>query len=304
MNRSNELKINIDAFACTLHVQGGYMQVLEKNFNEICNRAISQGAKPEFSASRYLRCMRVIVDNEGDGAQKILWIQIEPISPHDPAIRFELKGHPLNSRQWKRIGKILHCLTSGIPIDIASANVTRIDIAIDRAGSLDELYCHKLRTKVSNITLANGGSLACLRFGKSTSNSYLCVYGKDWTESRTSPRLREERVRFEYRFKPRVPLSSVIADINLEDKIKNVYVFDKNEIKSENLLNSTQLAIANTFGITPLILSGNANEKRNLLRRLKPFRQGIIKKRQLKKSMKKLQKLIDNLFRVEGSYDF
>lgn len=303
MKKSEKPQINIDAFAFTVIVDEQFIPLLHQNFDTVSSINAEQTGQGKIAASRYLCSIRIPLRRNPNshcfGERKpIMWLQIEPISQYNAPLRIEFKGHPYEPAEYEYSAQIISSVLAGIPsIDIKYC-VTRIDIAIATVGSLTDLYCHKMRTKICNVTFANGGELACLRHGKSSSNQYLTIYTKDYRPSRNSPLPNHKHIRVEMRFKPRVPLNTVISDLGIEERLANILIVNRKEIHKSGLFTRSQRMFARRYGITPLIMASDANGKRKIIRYLKKYNQELVKKSFLRKRMLEIQSQLNQIVNI------
>jgi|GEM_PF-5418447 len=272
MSESSYPRLQLDALAFTIRITRYWFETFRTNLDIFCSENTPAGDSSEFSASRYRRTVKI-----GLGCvNRVMWVQVNPFNQADSPIRVELKGHPYENIHYKRANAIIRTLLYKIPSDEVSTCVTRVDVALDILGSLDDLYCHKLRSKVYTTTFAQQGELVCIRLGKSSSKYYLCVYAKKWKESRYSHTTKPGCLRVEMRCKPRVPLTHVIAELDIQKRLDNILLINRKVVSNSKVLTRSERSIARRFGITPLIMSNSPNNKRQLIDRLKDYRMPLI----------------------------
>lgn len=293
MRSLNYPRLNLDALAMTVKVPSSSLKTLIANFDELSSPSSIVIRSGEFSASRYRTTVRIGL---GSGEQ-VIWVQVNPFNERDSPIRIELKGHPYTNRLYTLAGKVMGVLLKNIPREEVTTCVTRIDVAIDIRGSLDDFYCHKLSTKVFSMTFAQNGELVCIRHGKSTSNFYLCTYAKKWKESRYSHETSPGCLRVEMRFKPRVPIEMVLSELNLFKRLDGILFVNRKHAQDAKIWTLIERFIISKFGVTPLIMSYKANEKRQLINRLKSVSEVVIDPIYVLKRSRAIQKQLLKLIK-------
>lgn len=285
MSTPNIPGLELDALSLTLNTQRKYLTTLKKNIEAFSNDDFFSAEKGEFSASRYRKTVRVDL---GEGI-RTMWVQVNPFNGDDSPLRIEFKGHPYEEVHYERAVQIIKVLLLNIPTEKVYTCVTRIDVAMNVEGSLDYLYCHKLRSKVYSATFAQKGELVCIRLGKSTSKFYLCIYAKQWKESRYSYVTSPGCLRVEMRFKPRAPLESIFTELDIQKRLDSILFINRRRLFNKNILTASQRSIVRRFGITPLIMSYSPNEKRQLINKLKEFNEPLLSPDFVLKRCKEIQ---------------
>lgn len=299
-------KVKIDALAITLprHISRDSLAIYEAAI-DVFNTNSSVTGERETPTSRYKASFRVplrqIRSEELIRQVPHVFIEVGPRNEaSDSPLRVDFKGFPYSDDEWAEASKILNRLLGSFDNTAHSMDdfvVTRFDVAFDVNFDLLDLLFYKKNTKVTEVSYGKGGRIRCLRLGRSKSKRYIVIYTKDWRPHRDAEFAPDGYTRIEVRTKPRVSVSNLLDEVNVEEINSSLTLYDAEKVKKLRIFGDEMMRLINHFGISPAVMSCKTAKRRKLLSYLKLCRIPLLTDIEIRKVRKSLHKQLQKLFK-------
>ena len=231
--------VKIDAFAITLrrHISCDPKPIVRAARSLFAETSSVTGEKGT-PTSRYKASFRIplrqILENESIRQVPHVFLEVAPRNEAaDSSLRIDFKGFPYSDKEWAEASKILNRLLSSSEDTALSMDdfiVTRFDVAFDVNFDLLDLLFYKKNTKVTEVSYGKGGRIRCLRLGRSKSKRYIVIYTKEWRPHRDAEFAPDGYTRIEVRTKPRVSVSNLLDEVNVEEINSSLTLYDADKV--------------------------------------------------------------------------